>query len=94
MDSGYYELEARLCRMNRETRGAITSIPGYWKFNQTTIEQMTMKATGLKKVLARKPHDVRTYYNRTGRRDKDGKPIFEILTYLDFTTPRPKLVPL
>jgi len=46
-----------------------------------------MKKTGIKKVLGREPHDVRNYYNRTGRRDKDGKPVFEVLTMLDFTSP-------
>jgi len=45
-----------------------------------------MKKTDFKKVLAREPEAIRPYYNRTGRRDKDGKPIFEILTLMDFTS--------
>lgn len=36
--------------------------------------------TEIQKVLARKPHAIRTYYNHTGKRDKDGKPIFEMLS--------------
>lgn len=44
-----------------------------------------MKKTGIKKVLGRDVHEVIPYYNRTGKRDQDGKPIFEKLTVLDFT---------
>lgn len=37
------------------------------------------------KVFARKPNDVGTYYNRTGKKDKDGKAIFETLNVSNFT---------
>lgn len=38
------------------------------------------------KVFGRKPNGIGTYYNHTGKRDKDGKPIFEILTFVNFTS--------
>lgn len=45
--------------------------------------------TGMQKVIGRDSYEVRNYYNRTGKRDKDGKVIFEVLTLLDFTS-KPK----
>jgi hypothetical protein len=45
--------------------------------------------TGMQKVIGRQSYEVRPYYNRTGKRDKDGKMIFEVLTLLDFTS-KPK----
>jgi hypothetical protein len=42
--------------------------------------------TGMQKVLGRQSYEVRPFYNRTGKRDKDGKVIFEVLTLLDFTS--------
>ncbi len=44
-----------------------------------------MKKTGFVKTLGRDVRNVIPYYNRTGKRDQDGKPIFERLTVLDFT---------
>lgn len=44
-----------------------------------------MKKTSFQKTLGRESKVIRTYYNKTGRRDKDGKPIFETLQLLDFT---------
>ena len=40
----------------------------------------------MKKVLGRDSYEVRNYYNRTGKIDKDGKVIFEVLSLLDFTS--------
>lgn len=45
-----------------------------------------MKKTKLDKVIGRTDYEVREYRNRTGKRDKDGKVIFEILSFLDFTS--------
>lgn len=41
--------------------------------------------TGFKKVLGRQDYEIRHFYNRTGKRDKDNKVIFEVLTVMDFT---------
>jgi len=38
------------------------------------------------KVFGRKPNGIGTYYNKTGKRDKDNKPIFEVLTVVNFTS--------
>lgn len=45
-----------------------------------------MKKTDFRKVIAREPHDVIAYYNRTGNRNSQGEMIFQKLTVLDFTS--------
>ena len=45
-----------------------------------------VEKTGLGKVIGRNPNNISVFYNRTGKRDKDGRMLFEVLSVLDFTS--------